>query len=140
MTASLPSHAELMAAQEQLSRARDKENEAGNDGLAQALNGIVIGLFKIALSDECADELAAVYSDERDRLCAAVDAALALHQPAPGSGQGFLADGQYGDIDPACQTCGTWDEYAVPYPCATVRALAPVADPDPHTTSDKETT
>jgi hypothetical protein len=26
------------------------------------------------------------------------------------------------------------------YPCATVRALTPVADPDPHTTSEKETT
>jgi hypothetical protein len=28
---------------------------------------------------------------------------------------------------------------AASYPCATVRALALVADPDPHTTSDEET-
>jgi hypothetical protein len=54
-----PSHAELMEAQEVLGRARDKEQAAGNDGLAMAINGIVIGLFKIALSDEYADELAA---------------------------------------------------------------------------------
>jgi hypothetical protein len=26
------------------------------------------------------------------------------------------------------------------WPCATVRALAPMADPDPHPTSDEETT
>lgn len=53
----------------------------------------------------------------------ALDAALALHQPDPDGGMGWRSDGRYGVIDPACRTCGTSDEYAVPWPCATVRAL-----------------
>jgi hypothetical protein len=56
---------------------------------------------------------------ERDRLRVAVDAALALHRPLP--------------LDGLCRICAE-------EPCTTVRALAPVADPDPHTTSDEETT
>jgi hypothetical protein len=56
---------------------------------------------------------------EVDRLRAAVDAALALHRPLP--------------LDGRCRIC-------IEEPCETVRALAPVADPDPHTTSEKETT
>jgi hypothetical protein len=62
-------------------------------------------------------EVQAVYA-ERDRLRAAVDAALALHGRSK--------------IQGWCNGCTDR------YPCATVRALAPVADPDPHTTSDEE--
>jgi hypothetical protein len=51
------------------------------------------------------------------RLCAAVDDVLALHRVNTGM----------------CLHC------AASYPCATAGALAPVADPDPHTTSEKET-
>jgi hypothetical protein len=57
---------------------------------------------------------------ERNRLRAAVDAALALHGRSR--------------IEGWCNGCTDR------YPCATVRALAPVADPDPHTTSDEEQT
>jgi hypothetical protein len=67
------------------------------------------------------DQVMAEVVAERDRLRAAVDAALALH----------VRD-KFG----FCNECG--DEYF--HPCATARALAPVADPDPHTTSEKETT
>jgi hypothetical protein len=54
-----------------------------------------------------------------DRLRAAVDDVLALHRPLP--------------LDGRCRIC-------IEEPCETVAALTPVADPDPHTTSDKETT
>lgn len=54
-------------------------------------------------------------------LRARIDGALFLH--ASGAGQGYLPDGTYGWIEPACTTCGTEDEYAVPWPCPTVRAL-----------------
>jgi hypothetical protein len=62
---------------------------------------------------------------ERDRLRAALDAALALHQWVP----------PVATLSGFCAACLEED-----WPCRTVRALAPVADPDPHTTSDKETT
>jgi hypothetical protein len=54
---------------------------------------------------------------------AKIDAALALHQPFPDCGQGYLPDGSYGYIEPACLVCGTADEYAVPWPCDTAKAL-----------------
>ena len=47
----------------------------------------------------------------------------ALHQPVQ-DGLGYLDDGSYGTISPACSTCGTHDEYAVPWPCPTARAVA----------------
>jgi hypothetical protein len=71
---------------------------------------------------------------------AAVAAALALHQP--------LNDGPFSLIDYEYCSCranevhtdddGSRSIGPAKYPCATVRALAPVADPDPHTTSDEE--
>jgi hypothetical protein len=60
---------------------------------------------------------------ERDRLRAAVDATLALHHDNPRLGN---ADRR------VCAIC------KADQPCPTRRALAPVADPDPHTTSDEE--
>jgi hypothetical protein len=77
---------------------------------------------------------------ERDRLRAAVDAALALHAS--------LRDGPFSLIDYEYCSCRA-DEVHVDgdgsrsigpakYPCPTRRTLAPVADPDPHTTSEKE--
>jgi hypothetical protein len=41
-----------------------------------------------------------------------------MHQPV--DGMGFTSSG-YGSVDSACQTCGTADEYAVIWPCLTVR-------------------
>jgi hypothetical protein len=76
-----------------------------------------------AMADMQADHdrvLAQVVAD-RDRLRAAVDAALALHQPC--------FKHSYSAI---CHSCRG------PAPCETHAALAPVADPDPHTTSEKE--
>jgi hypothetical protein len=66
--------------------------------------------------------------DEVKRLRATVDAALALHRSCADHPDCFDADPKW------CHECGA------NHPCATVRALAPVADPDPHTISDKETT
>jgi hypothetical protein len=56
-------------------------------------------------------------------LAASLAAVKALHQPIREGGQGFYDDGRYGYIEPACETCGTADEYAVEWPCATARAL-----------------
>jgi hypothetical protein len=74
-------------------------------------------------------------------LRAAVDAALALHQPRahPSS----LIDYEYCSCrahEIRTDAAGKRSIRPTAYPCATVRALAPVADPDPHTTSDEETT
>jgi hypothetical protein len=59
---------------------------------------------------------------------AAKRAIVELHSPTNeeehGSPQGFLGGGRYGYIEPACITCGTFDEYAVPWPCDTIKALA----------------
>ena len=54
-------------------------------------------------------------------LVAALKKVLELHQPVT-DGMGFTEDG-YGGISPACSSCGTSDEYAVPYPCPTVTAI-----------------
>jgi hypothetical protein len=62
---------------------------------------------------------------ERDRLRAAVDDVLALHRKST------IGNWAY------CELCES-EESAVGWPCETVRALAPVAATDPHTTSDKE--
>lgn len=53
-------------------------------------------------------------------LWAEREAVLALHQSV--RGQGYTDDG-YGDVPAACSECGTSDEYAVEWPCSTVRAL-----------------
>jgi hypothetical protein len=66
---------------------------------------------------------------ERDRLRAAVDAALALHTQTYCDHNGRCTNN---DPHRVCDCCHDL------WPCATVRALAPVADPDPHTTSDEE--
>ena len=56
-----------------------------------------------------------------EALEAALKKVLELHQPVT-DGMGFTEDG-YGGISPACSSCGTSDEYAVPYPCPTVTAI-----------------
>jgi hypothetical protein len=68
-------------------------------------------------------ERAEQVEEDRDRLRAAVDAALELHHDNPRLGN---ADHR------VCAIC------KADQPCPTRVALAPVADPDPHTTSDKE--
>jgi len=54
---------------------------------------------------------------------AKIDAALDLHWPTDHAVQGYLPNGDYGYIEPACSTCGDADEYGVPYPCDTAKAL-----------------
>lgn len=61
------------------------------------------------------------------RRCAADRKLLAGHKPVQGSG--FNPDdddtpGAYGDIASACASCGTYDEYAVRFPCHVVLTLA----------------
>ena len=59
--------------------------------------------------------------ERMEALEAALEKVLELHQPVT-DGMGFTEDG-YGGISPACSSCGTSDEYAVPYPCPTVTAI-----------------
>lgn len=54
-------------------------------------------------------------------LLAAVREVATLHRPVP-DGWGFIGD-SYGTVSPACGTCGTHSEYAVPWPCPTARAV-----------------
>lgn len=58
---------------------------------------------------------------EFDALLAVVREVAGLHRPVP-DGLGDTGTG-YGTVSPACGTCGTHDEYAVPWPCPTGRAL-----------------
>ncbi|MFE0808183.1 hypothetical protein ACFW34_11955 [Streptomyces sp. NPDC058848] len=61
-----------------------------------------------------------------ERAEAAIGRVRALHQPAQGLGYDSDEDdtpGSYGQIAQACTTCGTTDEYAVRWPCDTIRAL-----------------
>jgi hypothetical protein len=60
---------------------------------------------------------------ERNEARAKVEAALAIHQPGSEPSQGWLRDGIYGYIETPCAGCEAVDEYAVPWPCATARAL-----------------
>jgi hypothetical protein len=109
------------------------------------------------------DQVLAEVVAERDRLRAAVDDVLALHRSEKRYHDGSA---EWSTDDPSeiaeehdypldevpyfevCAHCGeiemSQSDHASylesMWPCATVRALAPVADPDPHTTSDKETT
>ena len=55
---------------------------------------------------------------------AAVRAVLDLHKPYPDEGMGWREDHTYGDVGTVCGSCGTPDEYGVPWPCPTVRAIA----------------
>ncbi|MFJ9799875.1 hypothetical protein [Streptomyces sp. NPDC101145] len=80
-------------------------------------------------------------------LEAALDRVRALHQPTPGAGFGPDDDptpGAYGHIAQACTSCGTADEFAVRWPCPTIRALdgpaRPEAAPEPavHAGGDAE--
>lgn len=51
-------------------------------------------------------------------------AVLALHRDVGGGlGWGPPNGDHYGDHPTACSTCGTHDEYAVEWPCPTIRAL-----------------
>lgn len=59
-----------------------------------------------------------------DDLRAAIERVRELHQPTEGMGYYFDENRwDYGTIDSACTTCGTVNEYAIPYPCPTIRAL-----------------
>jgi hypothetical protein len=49
---------------------------------------------------------------------------LALHSEATGFTMGYTENFDYGRTPNACNECGTADEYAVPWPCPTLRALA----------------
>lgn len=57
------------------------------------------------------------------RALNALEAVLAHHCPGEGSSQGYTPDGSYGNIEPYCAGCEASDEYAVAWPCATVRAI-----------------
>lgn len=61
-------------------------------------------------------------------LVAALRAVLDLHKQHPDEGMGWREDHTYGYVGIVCATCGTPDEYGVPWPCPTVRAVAAVLD------------
>jgi hypothetical protein len=67
-------------------------------------------------------------------MAAALEAIRQMHKPD--HGMGYRNDVGYGGIDPACETCGTTDEYAVPWPCLTLKAVhiglgLPIPEPIP---------
>lgn len=76
---------------------------------------------EIAGADEPDAELIAHAPADLSSLLAVVREVAGLHRPVP-DGLGDTGTG-YGTVSPACGTCGTHDEYAVPWPCPTARAL-----------------
>ena len=87
--------------------------------------GRVIGPDGFGIAEDFRDDADAEFiAAARTTVPALLDAlekVLELHQPVT-DGMGFTEDG-YGGISPACSSCGTSDEYAVPYPCPTVTAI-----------------
>lgn len=59
---------------------------------------------------------------ENRNLRARIAEVVAAHTDM-GWGQGYDGEGNYTDFEHTCRVCGTWDEYAVAWPCPTVRAL-----------------
>ena len=69
---------------------------------------------------------AALIADARTSLPMALDAlhgVLAKHYEGDSS-YGYAPNGDYVDLGPCCETCGTNGEYGVPWPCPTVTAIA----------------
>ncbi|MEO3978814.1 hypothetical protein [Streptomyces sp. CAU 1734] len=65
----------------------------------------------------------------REALLAAVARVRALHQPTRGLGyDSDEDDGTYGVVYKACTTCGHSSEYAVRWPCDTIRALDQITE------------
>ena len=65
-----------------------------------------------------------------DRQAGRIAEAISLHADA-GISQGYTANG-YGDIQDCCDSCGTFGEYGVPFPCETLRALSGAEEGTPH--------
>ena len=82
--------------------------------------GILVAPDDGGVTSADAEFIAAARTDG-PALLDALEKVLELHQPVT-DGMGFTEDG-YGGISPACSSCGTSDEYAVPYPCPTVTAI-----------------
>lgn len=68
-------------------------------------------------------EFAAHARTDLPRTIAALRAVLDLHKPGEGASQGYTGR-DYGYIEPYCEGCEASDEYAVEWPCKTVRAIS----------------
>ena len=97
-----------------------KDEPWWNEGVLFRKAGGPPGEVARDLATEDAEFIAAARTDV-PALLDALEKVLELHQPVT-DGMGFTEDG-YGGISPACSSCGTSDEYAVPYPCPTVTAI-----------------
>ena len=91
------------------------------DGLVTDPQGPYLVVDGITMWAESDAEFIAAARTDVPALLDALEKVLELHQPVT-DGMGFTEDG-YGGISPACSSCGTSDEYAVPYPCPTVTAI-----------------
>ena len=70
--------------------------------------------------------------DAMEWVIAAAKNVRKQHTPDPEhtAGMGWAYPGaEYDRIDPVCQTCGTPDEYGVPWPCKTYAVLDVVLKP-----------
>ena len=114
-----------------LTRLREQTNKAtpgpwkADDGFVTSLSGngeIIV---------ECSDpepfdiDNAKHIASSRTTVPALLDTfeeVLRIHQDG-GESQGYLDDGNYGDIPHCCTEWGSLGEYGVPYPCPTVTAI-----------------
>ena len=103
---------------------------SGSDSVFHAYSGHGIcegcecgdGAAHVAIGIEDAEFIAHARTDV-PALAASLRAVIELHKPYPDEGMGWREDHTYGYVGIVCATCGTPDEYGVPWPCGTVRAI-----------------
>ena len=113
-------HETLARIRAQADAATEGPWELLGDGEYVSGPGILVAPDDGGVTSADAEFIAAARTDV-PALLDALEKVLELHQPVT-DGMGFTEDG-YGGISPACSSCGTSDEYAVPYPCPTVTAI-----------------
>lgn len=115
-----------MSAREWLDAAQERA-DAAHDEVVRLCEG---GRFTITVpvEDTDSDVVLDAPTEDLPLAIAALRAVLDLHVAGDGSSQGYTSGG-YGYINPYCAGCEASDEYAVEWPCETVRAITAALDP-----------
>ena len=89
--------------------------------------GVVMAGWLLTFPEVLAAVLPDMLAEANARAEAAeakLEAVRALHASSGNEqSQGYDAEGNYGYISPYCVGCEAFDEYAVAWPCATIRAV-----------------
>ena len=117
-----------MTAREWLDAAQERA-DAAHDEVVRLCEGKRFTMT-VPVEDTDSDVVLDAPTEDLPRAIAALRAVLDLHVAGDGASQGYLRGGfGYGYIEPYCAGCESSDEYAVEWPCGTVRAIAAALDP-----------